>query len=218
MSELLGSARFAAHAAAQEAELAEIADGLRASESADRLRAARRLSALARAELSWMMLPVRAHFLAAGTREDLAEALRTDEVALQDALLIAIRNAYERYITHPMWQQDPVAATGGDADAAAWRAWMHPIAERLIAASAPTTRAEAAYLLALCEDPRAWDVYREVVAKRSGLLGHLELAILRCPDSRTPEVRDALLDLAARIAERHPRQAYTAESVRSALA
>lgn len=218
VSELLGSARFAASAAQREAELAGIADGLRAPESANRLRAARRLSALARAELSWMMLPVRAHFLSAGTRRELAEALRTDDVALRDTLLIAIRNAYERYVTHPMWWQDPVAATGTDADADVWRAWMHPIAEGLMTASAPTTRAEAAYLLALCEDPRAWDVYLEVVAKRSGLLGHLELAVLRCPDSRTVEVRTALLDLAARTAERHPRQAYTAESIRSALA
>lgn len=213
IAELLRSERYARTAASLQSTLAAVGADLRAPDESRRLRGARELSTLARAELSWMKLPVRAFFVSAATCRDLEDALDASTSQTRIALLIAIKNAYERYVVHPMWRE-----VHQESDATAWSSWLQLLGGRFMMGPDLMLRAEAAYLLALSGDERAWQVYLEIVPRRSALLGHLEFAILRCPDSRTPEMRAALVDLADDVERRHPKQAHTASDVRSALA
>ncbi|VXB83305.1 conserved hypothetical protein [Microbacterium sp. 8M] len=209
----LSSARYATRAAEANAEFAQLEDALDSADVTVRLTAARRLSSLARAELGWFLLPVREYFLRAETRRMLGGALRAEaDVKVRDSLLNTVRHAAERCVAHPMWE--PVRAAAQERE---WRDWVHSLAETFSVAPELSTRAEAAYLLAFCDDGRAWEVYRDVIPRRSGLLGTLELAIERYPLSITPEIGATLLDLADTVGSTHPRQRYPAAGIRAAL-
>ncbi|RLP75008.1 hypothetical protein D9V32_11325 [Mycetocola tolaasinivorans] len=209
---LLQSDKYARKAAALEAELARIDEDLHSSSEKDRLHAARALNRLARAELSWMLLSVRNHFLSPAFRDLLDPVIDTADARTRAILLHTMRNAYERYIVHPMWGD-----LRREDDGSWWDAWILSTGETFIENSDLPIRGEAAYLLALSGDPRGWETYLEIVPKRSALLGQLELAILLCPDSRTPAMVDSILALADETERRHPGQAYTAQSIRDAL-
>ncbi|MGW8482686.1 hypothetical protein ACWGJP_06075 [Microbacterium sp. NPDC055903] len=213
IADVLQSPRYASRAAESAMELAEVESGLGSDDPKVRIAAARRLSALTRAELSWLLLPIREYFLDARTLEVLAAVLRAEtEVTVRDSLLNTLRHASERFVTHPMW--DPLRAAS---DERIWYERLHPIAASFSEVSDASTRVEAAYLLAACGDGRAWDVFLQVIPRRSAALATLELAVLQYPQSIADEQRSALADLADTIGTKHPRQRYVADGIRAAL-
>jgi hypothetical protein len=211
--ELLHSARFEKSATALNQTLARATNDLESLDGQQQLHGARELSKLARSELSWMKLPVRDFFASPETRDRLGAVMESTEATMTRAtLLIAIRNAYERYIVHPMWE--PVTQP---LEAQAWETWLTDLGGRFADDADLTVRAEAAYLLAISGDQRAWSIYLEVVPRRTALLSHLELALLRYPESIRAETRDALRGLASTTAAKHPRLGFTASSIATAL-
>lgn len=209
----LSSARYATRAAESRAEFAQLDDAVGSGDVAVRLAAVRRLSALARAELGWFLLPVREYFLSTETRRMLGAALSVEtDVKVRDSLLNTVRHASERCVTHTMWE--PVRAAEDERE---WCDWVHLIAATFSVAPDLSTRAEAAYLLAFCDDARAWEVYQEVIPRRSGLLPMLEMAIERYPLSISDETGAALLALADAVGSAHPRQRYPAAGIRTVL-
>lgn len=209
---LLQSDKYARNAAALEAEMARITEDLGSTSAETRLQSARALNRLARAELSWMLLPVRNHFRSADFRDIVDPALRAADDRTRAILLNTVRNAYERYIVHPMWGDLRSEDYGSW-----WEEWLHSTGETFVDNADLPTRCEAAYLLALTGDPRGWEAYLEIVPRRSALLGQLELAILLCPNSRTPTLVDSILALTDETERRYPKQAFTAQSIRGAL-
>ncbi|MFZ4842012.1 hypothetical protein [Mycetocola saprophilus] len=209
---LLQSEKYARRAATLEAEIARITEDLGSTSDESRLQAGRALNRLARAELSWMLLPVRNHFLDPAFRDVLDPVLSAADDRTRVILLNTMRNAYERHIVHPMWGD-----LRGEDHGNWWNEWLHSTGETYVENSDLPTRCEAAYLLALTGDPRGWETYLEIVPKRSAMLGQLELAILLCPDSRTPALVDSILALADEAERRHPKQAITAQGIRDAL-
>ncbi|MBO9704626.1 MAG: hypothetical protein J7474_03805 [Arthrobacter sp.] len=215
---ILASDRYARRSAELGRDLAVISDGLRSEDAAQRLAAVKTLSKLARAELSWLVLPVREHFLAEGTRAGLRAALQAaaaddDGGKTVPLLLNTVRHAAERYVAHPMW-----APVSSPEEVRTWRNWVGSWAGEYAEESAPAVKVEAAYLLAFCGDPQAWDVFQSVVPRRSAALGQLELAVLQYPGSISPSVAAELRDLAERTAAAHPRQRFVADGIREALA
>jgi hypothetical protein len=99
-----------------------------------------------------------------------------------------------------------------------WRNWVGSRAGEYAEESSPAVKVEAAYLLAFCGDPQAWDVFQAVVPRRSAALGQLELAVLQYPGSISPSVAAELRELAERTAAAHPRQRFVADGIREALA
>lgn len=209
----LSSERYANGRAKLAAEFAQLNDAMVSSEPKSRFDVARRLSSLARSELSWFLLPVREYFLAPSTQQLIADSLRIEtDVKTRDRTLNTLRHASERFIEHPMWEP-----TRSAPEEDTWRDWMHGIAESFVADPRSSTRAEVAYLLAACDDASAWDLFSEAVRRRPALLTTLHDAVLRYPVSMTTEIRAAMLALSAATAARNPRQQYAADGIRAAL-
>ncbi|MFJ3959146.1 hypothetical protein [Arthrobacter sp. NPDC090010] len=111
-----------------------------------------------------------------------------------------------------MWE--PVARPG---ETAAWNEQSAAVADAQATSPSLEIRAEAAYLLAMHGDGRAWEMFHQLIGRRSALLGQLELAILRYPQSIDPATAAGLSTLAEQTAISHPKQRYAAEGVRAAL-
>lgn len=215
---ILASDRYARRSAELARDLDGITDGLRSEDAAQRLAAAKSLNSLARAELSWLALPVRENFLADATRAGLRTALQAaaadDDGGKAVALLLnTVRHAAERCVTHPMW-----APVSTPEEIRTWQNWVGSWAGEYAEDSAPAVKVEAAYLLAFCGVPRAWEVFQAVVPRRSAALSQLELAVLQYPGSISPSVAAELRELAERTAAAHPRQRFVADGIREALA
>lgn len=209
----LSSARFAKHAATLEAEFALLNDAMISIEPHTRLGAARRLSALARSELTWFLLPVREYFLESRTQQLIAESLRIEtEGNTRDRMLNTLRHASERFVEHPMW-----SPRWSEVAHDAWRSRVHGIAASFSAHPRSSTRAEAAYLLASCDDARSWDVLLDAVRRRSSAFTMLHDAVVRYPSSITPEQRASILALCDDIGTANQRYEYDAAGIRTAL-
>lgn len=209
----LSSERYAKGAAKLSAEFAELNSALVSSDPQKRLSATRRLSTLSRSELSWFLLPVREYFLEPTTQRLIAESFRLEtETKTRDRMLNTLRHASEQFVEHPMWTPKK-----SQIDHDAWRLWVHGIAESFAGDRRSSTRAEAAYLLALCGDPRAWALFLDEVRRRPGALTMLHDAVVRYPSSITPELRASILLLAEEVGAADPRQAYAADGIRTAL-
>lgn len=214
ITSVLESPRYAARSSELKDELAKLEQNLGSDDPKLRLTAARRLSAIARAELNWYLLPVREYFLSVQAQQTLCTIIKAEtELKTRDSLLNTLRHASERFVSHEMWQEISSAS-----DEQRWRQWLLPIATTISSAQQASTQVEAAYLLAYLGDALAWDVFLEVLPRRSASLPALEFAVLQYSHSINEANRAALLDLADAIEARHPRQRYTAEGIRTALA
>jgi len=188
---------------------------LKSMEVAARLKGAKRLSYHSRRPLGWSCLPVREWFWDDSIRVELSEICRdeSDEKVLS-YLLSALRFLYDRYLTHPLWEE-----LYSKKEELAYVRWVLPIAEECNQASV-LIKMEVAGIFATCSDNRAWDIYNEILPKKSAYRVQTELDFMRyAKNSITYKQRIDLLQTIEKFIMKlkNPEAGYYAKQIKKIL-
>ena len=155
-------------------ELNTALGNLKSTDVTVRLIGAKRLSYHSRRELGVDLLCVREWFSSELIRTELSKicATEADDKVLQHSL-IALYFIYERYIIHEMWLKDYFFTLEEiKRDEFNYIQWVLPIAEACYRFSAAIFVKEVlARIFAICRDSRAWDIYIEILPKKSAYCG-----------------------------------------------
>ncbi len=148
-------------------ELNNALENLSSENILSRKRGAKRLSWNSRKELGWNCYPVRLWFLNQHNKERLYRCIKSEtDIKLQRDLLHTLLFFYERYMSHRFWDD-----IGPATERKAYQSELLSFLEGFIENQSSDIRAETAYILAMLEDNRAWDILNEVVQKKAGEIG-----------------------------------------------
>jgi len=154
-------------------ELNTALNNLKSADVVMRLTGAKRLSYFSRMELGTGSLCIREWFLSKNTRTELSNicTIEVNDKVLQH-FLIALYYIYDRYIVYTMcemWLPDGFFMLEDvKEDELSYIQWILPIVE---ACHRPTVaifvKEVLARIFAMCRDNRAWDIYIEILPKKS---------------------------------------------------
>jgi len=168
IKEYVQSERYAKNTSKMIADVNAAMDNIKTTDAATRLKGAKRLSYHSRRELGYECLAIREWFCDDNTRIELSEICcgESDCKVLRD-LLSTVKFIYSRYMIHFMWR-DFFTLERIKEDESKYMKWVFPIAENCLRLSADV-EVEIAGIFAICRDSRAWDIYNEILPKKSAL-------------------------------------------------
>ena len=144
------------------ADLDAAMNNLKSVEAETRLKGAKRLSYHSRKELGGNCLPVREWFWKENVRTELSLiCLNESHEKVLQHLFITLTFIYERYLVHPFWE-----AWHTKEDESAYTSWVLSVAEKSQQNSVEV-KLRIARVFAFCGDSRAWDIYIEILPKKS---------------------------------------------------
>jgi hypothetical protein len=146
-------------------ELDNALENLHSTDVSLRKQGAKRLSWNSRKELGWNCYPVRVWFLDRSNKEELFRCIESEpDVKIQSDLLRTLHFSYERYMLFWMWKKVVT-----ETELQSYSSDLILLAEKFIENKSPDIRLEVAYILAMLEDGRAWDIYDDLLQKRASV-------------------------------------------------
>lgn len=135
----------------------------------------KRLSSNARRELGWNCITVREWFLEDANKTKIYKAIQAEkEDKLLAGYLLTLSFFYERYINHNMWAEIYEKQIEVD-----YKNWIKSITDLYFSHKSPLVKKEIAYLLAIIEDNRAWNIFNELIKRKNSISGWVSFACNR---------------------------------------
>ena len=167
--EYIQSERYKKHAQIMLADINTAMENVKATDEATQIKGAKRLSYLSRCELGMGSLVLREWFCDEINRVELADmcCIESNSKVLSK-LFSTLKFIHSRYIVHPMWEDYFFTLEKTKEDESNYIQWVLPIVEECHQASVSIdVQIEIAGIFAICRDSRAWDIFNEILPKKS---------------------------------------------------
>jgi len=145
-------------------------DSLKTGNRDERYKSAGRLLRIACAELGLTLIEREWYFDEYNKTEISNICINESDDRVLEYLLLALSMMYERYIAHPMWEKtynlyDPKIEKE-------YKQWIFSIANQ-ISSQSIKARMAVAKIYAICNDKRSWDIYIEILPRRSAYVSNV---------------------------------------------
>lgn len=194
-------------------ELGQVFSHSRASDIETRKKSAQKLSHIARQELSWRLLCLREWFLDETGYVQLFDIISCEkDVKTQASLLRTLRFFCERMVFHPMWEE-----MFKDEPYLELKRALREFMQAFISIDEMAIKFEAASILAMLQDGRAWDMLTACVNKKPSYLtdGFSVICPSYAPYSMNAKQRTFLIETLQGIAEKTKNNSVRGSALRT---